>query len=212
MTTATAAALALGLYLAGLVAAFGVRTWVHRRRTGSSGFRGLTGSPGSAKWWGGFLVAAALLLGAAGPALALAGTLAPRAVPPVLAWAGLVVALAGFAGVLAAQAGMGAWWRIGVDATERTTLVTTGSSPWSATPFHRHALRAGGPSAAGSDGVERRGAGVCLLLASSLRSAGSRSPTCWPTHGQAYTTYATTVGRLLPGISRLSFIEKERVP
>ena len=30
-----APALALGLYLAGLVTAFGVRSWIHRRRTGS---------------------------------------------------------------------------------------------------------------------------------------------------------------------------------
>lgn len=45
MTAETAAAAALTLYLAGLVAAFGARSWIHRRRTGSTGFRGLSGAP-----------------------------------------------------------------------------------------------------------------------------------------------------------------------
>ncbi|PYG00280.1 Phospholipid methyltransferase [Georgenia satyanarayanai] len=36
------------------------------------------------------------------------------------------MAIAGFAGVLAAQAAMGSSWRTGVDPTERTGLVTSG--------------------------------------------------------------------------------------
>jgi hypothetical protein len=39
---------------------------------------------------------------------------------------GLVVALAVFAATLAAQTGMGASWRIGVDPSERPKLVTSG--------------------------------------------------------------------------------------
>src|SRR5690625_89830 len=126
MPAETAAAAALTLFLAGLVAAFGARSWIHRRRTGSTGFRGLSGAPGSAEWWGGIFFAAALVLGAAGPALALTGATAPIALPAGVQWAGLAVAIAGFVGVLAAQAGMGASWRIGVDTTERTGLVTSG--------------------------------------------------------------------------------------
>ena len=126
MTTDVAAAAALTLYLAGLVVAFGARSCIHRRRTGSTGFRGLSGAPGSAEWWGATLFAAALVLGAAGPALVLTGTTTPIAMPPAVQWAGLAVAIAGFAGVLAAQAGMGSSWRIGVDTTERTGLVTSG--------------------------------------------------------------------------------------
>ena len=64
MMSDRAPALALGLYLIGLVAAFGVRSWLHRARTGSTGFRGISGAAGSAGWWGGILFAAALLLGA----------------------------------------------------------------------------------------------------------------------------------------------------
>ena len=88
MMTEVAPALALGLYLAGLVAAFGVRSWIHRRRTGSSGFRGVSGAPGSPEWWGGILFAAALVLGAAGPVLALTGTVAAPRLPQALSWAG----------------------------------------------------------------------------------------------------------------------------
>ena len=74
MTTDTAAGVALVLYLLGVLTTFGVRTWLHHRRTGTTGYRGLSGAPGSAQWWGGILFVAALVLGAAGPALALAGT------------------------------------------------------------------------------------------------------------------------------------------
>ena len=48
MMTDLAPALALGLYWTGLVAAFGVRSWIHRARTGSTGFRGISGAPGTA--------------------------------------------------------------------------------------------------------------------------------------------------------------------
>src|SRR5690606_29141623 len=126
VTTDVAAVAALTLYLAGLAAAFGARSWIHRRRTGSAGFRGLSGAPGSAEWWGGILFAGALVLGAARPALVLTGTSAPLALPPAVQWAGLAVAISGFGGVLVAQAGMGSSWRIGVDTTERTGLVTSG--------------------------------------------------------------------------------------
>ena len=55
------AALVLALYGFWLLSAFGVRTLIQRRRTGDSGFRGLSGTPGSASWWAGVLFAVALL-------------------------------------------------------------------------------------------------------------------------------------------------------
>src|SRR5262245_48406571 len=110
---------ALLLYLAGLVLAFGVRTWLQIRRTGTSGFRGISGRPGSPAWWGGVLFPIALLLGLAAPVLVLTGITAPRLpAHPALAAAGLIVGLAGLVVVLLAQAAMGSAWRIGVDDTE----------------------------------------------------------------------------------------------
>jgi hypothetical protein len=89
---------ALLLYLAGLVLAFGVRTWLQTRRTGTSGFRGISGRPGSPAWWGGVLLPIALLLGLAAPVLVLTGITAPQLpAHPALVAAGLIV-------------GWRAWW------------------------------------------------------------------------------------------------------
>lgn len=114
------------LYLAGLVLAFGVRTWLQIRRTGTSGFRGISGRPGSPAWWGGVLFPLAVLTGVVAPVLVLTGAPPPVAMPAAIAGTGLVVAVAGLAVVLIAQAARGESWRIGVDEDERTELVTRG--------------------------------------------------------------------------------------
>jgi hypothetical protein len=56
---------ALALYALYAALAFGGRTLVQLRRTGSTGFKGLSGRPLSAEWTGGVLFFAALLLGLA---------------------------------------------------------------------------------------------------------------------------------------------------
>jgi len=127
MSPAGWAWVALMLYLTGLVLAFGVRTWLQIRRTGTSGFRGISGRPGSLVWWGGVLFPTALLLGLAAPTLALTGITAPvPAAHPALAAVGLIAGLAGLVVVMLAQAAMGSSWRIGVDDTERTELIRSG--------------------------------------------------------------------------------------
>jgi hypothetical protein len=100
---------ALVLYLVGLVLAFGLRTWVQIRSTGRIGFSGISGRPGSPAWWGGVLFPAALLLGLAAPVLALTGATPVWGllVHPAVAGAGLVLDVAGLAGVLVAQTAMG---------------------------------------------------------------------------------------------------------
>ncbi len=113
---------ALVFYLAYLLIAFGLRAWIMHRQTGSTGYRGLSGKVGSARWWGGILFAAALIAGLAAPALQIIG-LAPAITfidtPPLHA-AGFVLVLPGSAATLAAQHAMGMTWRVGGDATERT--------------------------------------------------------------------------------------------
>jgi len=52
------AGIALGLYLIYLLTAFGLRSWLQYLRTGSAGFRGVSGRPGSVEWWGGALFVA----------------------------------------------------------------------------------------------------------------------------------------------------------
>jgi hypothetical protein len=60
---------ALGLYVLYLALAFGGRTLVQLRRTGSTGFKGISGYPLSAEWTGGVLFVVAFLLGFAAPVL-----------------------------------------------------------------------------------------------------------------------------------------------
>jgi hypothetical protein len=43
---------ALVLYVVALVVLFGVRSLVQKRRTGSTGFHGISGTPAEAGWWG----------------------------------------------------------------------------------------------------------------------------------------------------------------
>ncbi len=96
---------ALVLYVTALVVLFGVRSWVQYRRTGSSGFHGIPGSPADAGWWGVVLLVVATALGLAGPVLAVVGA-TPVDAPAGVQVAGLVLALAGVAATLAGQTGM----------------------------------------------------------------------------------------------------------
>ncbi|MFF0905492.1 UNVERIFIED_CONTAM: isoprenylcysteine carboxylmethyltransferase family protein [Kocuria sp. CPCC 205316] len=203
MMTDLAPALALGLYLSGLVAAFGVRSWIHRRRTGSTGFRGLSGAPGSAEWWGGALFAAALVLGAAAPVLALTGTVAAPRLPEFLPWAGLMVTILGFVGVLAAQAGMGASWRVGVDTTERTDLVTSGVFAVVRNPIFTAMLTTLLGLTLMVPTVVSAAALLCLLVAVELQVRLVEEPYLLATHDQDYAFYAASIGRFLPGLGRL---------
>ncbi len=51
------AVFALILFVVYMLAGFVLRTVLQLRRTGDSGFRGLSGTPGSARWWAGVLFA-----------------------------------------------------------------------------------------------------------------------------------------------------------
>jgi protein-S-isoprenylcysteine O-methyltransferase Ste14 len=164
----------------------------------------VSGVPGSAEWWGGILFAAALVLGAAGPALALTGTVTAPRWPEVLPWAGLVVTVVGFLGVLASQAGMGASWRIGVDATERTELVTTGAFAVVRNPIFTAMLTTLVGLTLMVPTVVSATAWLCLLAAVELQVRRVEEPYLLATHEQDYAAYAATVGRFLPGLGRLT--------
>ncbi len=65
--------LALTLFALYALVGFVIRTLVQIRRTGDTGFRGLSGSPGTAEWWAGVLFAAALVTGVLGSVAGLLG-------------------------------------------------------------------------------------------------------------------------------------------
>ncbi|MGK5448975.1 methyltransferase family protein [Streptomyces radiopugnans] len=193
------AALALHLGWAGF--AFGVRAAVQRRRTGDAGFRGVSGRPGEASWWAGVLFVAALLGGAAAPAAALAGL--PTAAVPALRWTGLVVALAGMAATTAAQTNMGASWRVGVDAGERTTLVTGGLFAHVRNPVFTAMTVTGTGLALMVPNPVSLIAVAALIAAVQLQVRVVEEPYIRAVHGPAYAAYTARTGRFLPGTGRL---------
>jgi protein-S-isoprenylcysteine O-methyltransferase Ste14 len=224
MTADHAADLALALFAAGVVTTFGVRSWVHRRRTGVSGFNGISGPVGSADWWGGVTFVAALVLAAAGLTLASlggpargsaggsvggsAGTWVGSLVPApdgpaAVRWVGLALVVAGFGVTLAAQSGMGASWRIGVDHAETTDLVTTGLFGVVRNPiFTAMGTALGGLTLMVPTAVTVA-AFACLLVAVQLQVRVVEEPYLRATQGAAYTAYAARVGRFVPGIGRV---------
>lgn len=206
MSVHTASLLALGLYTAGVITTFGVRSWIHHRTTGSTGFHGISGTRGSTQWWGGILSLAALVLGMAGPALSLAGLVVPPRLPG-LAWAGLILTTIGFLGTLAAQSGMGASWRIGVDATEHTDLITTGLFGVVRNPVFTFMLTAITGITLMVPTPVSAAALACLFLAVEIQVRCVEEPYLRRTHHEDYTDYTdytTTVGRFLPGLGRSS--------
>ena len=99
---------ALVVYVVYLGLAFGLRTIVHVRRTGSTGFHGVRGRMGSLEWLAGVGFVVALLLGIAAPVLDVLGVAMPIAAidGATINGAGLALALAGIAGTLIAQLAM----------------------------------------------------------------------------------------------------------
>ncbi|HYD46714.1 MAG TPA: isoprenylcysteine carboxylmethyltransferase family protein [Terriglobales bacterium] len=205
MTAQAAAALALLAYLVFLGLAFGLRTLVHYRRTGSSGFVGLSGAPGSAEWCGGVLFAAAMLAGLAAPLLQLAGVVsaAPVLTRPSLQLAGVVLYLLGVAGTLWAQFAMGESWRIGVDPAARTALVAAGPFRWVRNPIFTAMSLATLGLALLVPNVFALLSLLALILALEVQVRLVEEPYLARTHGHVYRSYAATAGRFLPGLGRM---------
>lgn len=197
--------LALALYIVYLTLAFGLRSLLQWRATGSTGFKGLGGRPGSAEWSAGVLFAAAIILGVAAPALALAEIVAPIASldRETLAIAGAVVAILGIALTLHAQVAMGNSWRIGVDRQERTELVTEGPFALVRNPIFSAMI----PTALGLTllvpSVVAIAGFVALVVALELQVRVVEEPYLRSTHGDAYERYAARVGRFVPALGRL---------
>ena len=199
------AELALVLYLVYLALAFGLRTMIQVRRTGSTGFVGLRGRPGSAEWWGGVLFALALVLGLTAPLLDLLEVVDPlAALDGGLGHAlGLALATAGTALTLYAQIAMGTSWRIGVDPAERTELVTTGPFGLVRNPIFAAMLPTSLGIALLVPNVAALVGFVALVTALELQTRVVEEPYLRQVHGDRYAVYASKVGRFVPGVGRL---------
>src|SRR5438477_3741731 len=122
--------LSLGLSALWVVLGLGVRTWLHKRRTGRSPVRRGAGPGG---WLAVVGVHSAFV---AGPVAELAVGARRLVNSPWLKGAGLAVTLSAFAAMVWSQASMGESLRIGVDPAERTALVTKGPFAWVRNPIY----------------------------------------------------------------------------
>ena len=197
--------LALALYIAYLVLAFGLRSWIQWRRTGSTGFKGISGRPGSADWVGGVLFVVAIALGFAAPVLDLAGVVEPiGALDAHGAHAvGAALAIGGIALTLYAQSAMGESWRIGVDESERTGLVTDGPFAVVRNPIFAAMLPTSIGLALIVPSVPALAGALALFVALELQTRAVEEPYLLRTHGRAYGDYAARVGRFVPGVGRI---------
>lgn len=198
------ALIALALYAVYVATAFGLRSWLHWQRTGSTGFRGLPGPVGSLAWWGGVLFVLAALAGSAAPILQLAGVLDPIAaldgtIGHVL---GFAAAVLGIAGTLLAQHAMGSSWRIGVDPSETTWLVRNGVFGYVCNPIFTAVLLAVVGLVLLAPNLAAAIALAALLAAIELQVRLVEEPYLERMHGQAYRDYTHAVGRFLPSIGR----------
>lgn len=173
-----------------LVLALILRPALLRWRTGKWGFNGLSGPVGSAGWWGGVSFAGSLVL--IPIALVCDAPSAPLFLPGVIAMVG------GLLLTVIAQSGMGASWRIGVDASEKTELVTTGLYAIVRNPiFTGMGLFGLGlvlvwPNFASVMSL------VLLVIGVELQVRFVEEPYLRSIHGEAWTTWASRVGRFVP--------------
>lgn len=200
------ALLALVLQLAFLAAGSGWRTTVHRRRTGDSGFRWQRHDRVARV--SGALFAAAIVVGTINVTLAafsvteLWGQLDGGAAAAFMtAW---IVFFAGCVVTLVAQSEMGVSWRIGVDPSERTRLVTNGLFGWARNPIFTGMVAAAVGLALFAPTPRTAVSVVLLVVAAQVQVRRVEEPCLrdampgWPMYAQR------VVGRFVPRLGKIS--------
>lgn len=197
MSDRQAARAALLIQVAGFLSAFGWRTLRHWRRTGDTGLRLSRQSPTTDR------VASLLMFGggfASFVATARAARRSRRAGTPGL---GLALMVAGVTSTLRAQVQMGRSWRVGVDASETTELVTERTFTRSRNPIFASMVAVAGGNALA---VPTPGTllGTALLLAGvEVQVRLVEEPYLLRVHGERYRRYAQRTGRFVPNFGRL---------
>ena len=192
-------------YLIFLAITFGLRAVIHHRRTGRTGFIGLTGRPGSVEWTAGVLFGVAVVGGVAAPVAQLLGVVrswTPDAAPLSFA-AGIAFFAIGLAGTFWAQLAMGDSWRVGVDHEQRTALVSRGPFRWIRNPIFTWMTFGSAGLVALSPNWLAAASFAVLLIALEIQVRAVEEPYLLRTHGESYRRYAAATGRFLRGIGRL---------
>jgi protein-S-isoprenylcysteine O-methyltransferase Ste14 len=204
---------ALVLYALAVAVTFGGRTVLQWRRYGDTGWRfhrtSVTGMvPQGLLVAGGGLVFGAAIAAIAGDGahqpLGLAALTEARSAGATISTGlGVALAIGGTAFACLAQWQMGASWRIGVDAGERTALVTGGLYRWVRNPIYTGMGACFVGAALLVPNVFAGAALVAGWLGLELQVRRVEEPYLRATHGAAYLAWAATSGRFLPGIGRI---------
>lgn len=191
------AVVALGFVALWACIAIGWRGWLHWRRTGASAFVGGAGADGR-------LVMLGLAPSIVGPVLDLAGTL-PRVVHSRwLGAGGALMAAGAFVVAVWAQVVMGDAWRIGVDPSERTTLIRSGPFRVARNPIYTAMIVFFVGLALMVPNVASIVWAVVVAVGLDAHVRLVEEPYLRSTHGHDYHEYASTTGRFLPDIGRLA--------
>lgn len=194
---------ALALLAVWFVVVFIVRSVVQKRATGDSGIRpGAFAEDASGIERAAYLLLVVAFAGAiAAPVAAMVG-LDPLTDNDLVPVVGVVVAIAGIGATYLAQLGMGSEWRIGIDRTEVTGLVTGGVFSLVRNPIFTAMMFTAAGFAAMVPNVIGVLAVVCLVVAIELQVRFVEEPHLHRLHGDVYGGYASRVGRFFPALGR----------
>lgn len=178
--------------------AFGWRSWIQWRRTGSTGFirPRPDATPAELAGSGGFVLALVLLVAAPIAGMGRIDMLDTS----WAAAAGVALGALGIVLTLVAQLAMGDSWRIGVDPAEHTALVTNGVFGRVRNPIFTAMLIATLGLVLLVPNLVSVAALVLLVVALEVQVRLVEEPYLHAKHGSAYDDYRATAGRFVPGI------------
>jgi len=196
--------LALGaLFVYFALALAGRMVW-HWRRTGRHGYLGVPERPLSLPWWSGASLVLGSVVAVGGLLLEAFGRASGVRAPEWSLAVGLPAAALGTYGTVLAQSTMGASWRIGVHAAERTELITDGIFALVRNPIFSFLLLTMAGVAAIAPGVATFAAFGLFLLGVQLQVRFVEEPYLRRVHGASYAQYCARVGRFFPGAGRVA--------
>ncbi|MFF5757489.1 methyltransferase family protein [Streptomyces longwoodensis] len=111
-----------------------------------------------------------------------------------------------------AQRAMGASWRVGVDQEERTALVSDGPFARVRNPIFTTMAVTGLGLTLMVPNILAFAALAALVTAVELQVRVVEEPYLRSVHGSAYTAYAATAGRFVPGIGRQRTSSPDALP
>jgi protein-S-isoprenylcysteine O-methyltransferase Ste14 len=195
---------ALLLFTVFALLGFGWRSWEQRRRTGSTGFHGISGRLGSIEWCAGVGFIVSMGVAVFAPILQLLGVVSPVSFlhAPWIQITGAVIAVIGIASTVYAQLDMGDSWRVGVDKTETTELVRTGVFAWVRNPIFSAMMVFGLGFALLTPNLIALIGFALLVVTIELQVRAVEEPHLRTIHGDAYRDYLASVGRFAPGVGR----------